>query len=211
MQIHLDAVGGVAGDMVAAALLDAFPEHEAGVRESVARASRGRTTCALLAHGDGVLQGRRFAVTGPEGEAPDRVVDDHGHHHHHDHAHDHGLVHSHDGGKPHSHATPESFSWRGVVAMGAAAGLIPCPSALVVLLGAVAQGQIGLGMVLIVAFSVGLAATLTFLGLAVVYAGKALSRAPIPGRLTVALPTVSALLIVAVGVVLTVQAVPQVA
>ena len=34
MQIHLDAVGGVAGDMVVAALLDAFPEHEAGVRES---------------------------------------------------------------------------------------------------------------------------------------------------------------------------------
>ena len=45
--------------------------------------------------------------------------------------------------------------------MGAAAGLIPCPSALVVLLGAVAQGQIALGMLLIVAFSAGLAATLT--------------------------------------------------
>ena len=47
---------------------------------------------------------------------------------------------------------------RGLLAMGAAAGLIPCPSALVVLLGAVAQGQIALGMLLIVAFSAGLAA-----------------------------------------------------
>ena len=118
----------------------------------------------------------------------------HRHHHHH-----------------HHHAPPEKFSWRGLVAMGASAGLIPCPSALVVLLGAIAQGQIGLGMVLIVAFSLGLAATLTGLGIGVVYAGKALGRMPVPGRLTAALPTVSALLIVGVGVVLTAQALPQVA
>ena len=111
----------------------------------------------------------------------------------------------------HHHHGPESFSWRGLVALGAAAGIIPCPSALVVLLGAIAQGEIALGMVLIVAFSLGLAATLTFLGLAVVYAGKAVGRLPIPGRLTAALPTVSAVLIVGVGLVLTAQAVPQVA
>jgi ABC-type nickel/cobalt efflux system permease component RcnA len=138
----------------------------------------------------------------------------HDHHHHthtHDHAHDHGLVHSHGGGKPHSHALPDEFSWRGLVAMGASAGLIPCPSALVVLLGAVAQGQIALGMLLIVAFSAGLAATLTLLGIAVVYAARSLGRLPIPGRLTLALPTVSAVLIIAVGIVLTAQALPQVA
>ena len=52
--------------------------------------------------------------------------------------------------------------------MGAAAGLIPCPSALVVLLGAIAQHQVALGLLLIVAFSPGLAMTLTGLGLAVV-------------------------------------------
>jgi nickel/cobalt transporter (NicO) family protein len=157
----------------------------------------------VLVVGAGVLRSRiRWARA--------RRTHEHAHHHH-DHAHDHGLVHSHDGGKPHSHAPPETFSWRGLIAMGASAGLIPCPSALVVLLGAVAQGEIALGMILIVAFSVGLAATLTLLGLAVVLAGKALARAPLPGRLTLALPTVSALLIVAVGIVLTVQAVPQVA
>ena len=67
--------------------------------------------------------------------------------------------------------------WR----MGASAGLIPCPSALVVLLGAVAQHQIGLGLVLIVAFSAGLAATLTGLGLAVVRrASRALARRASP-------------------------------
>jgi ABC-type nickel/cobalt efflux system permease component RcnA len=122
---------------------------------------------------------------------------DHHHHHHHDHT--------------HSHAPPERFSWKGLVALGASAGLIPCPSALVVLLGAVAQGQIALGMLLIVAFSAGLAMTLTALGLAVVFAGKAISRVPVAGRLTLALPTVSALLIVGVGIVLTVQALPQIA
>jgi ABC-type nickel/cobalt efflux system permease component RcnA len=109
------------------------------------------------------------------------------HHHHHHHHHD--------------------LSWRGIVGMGTAAGLIPCPSALVVLLGAVAQEEIALGMLLVAAFSAGLAATLTVLGLAVVRA----ARLPLPGRVTAALPTLSALLIVGVGVVLTVQAVPQVA
>ena len=119
------------------------------------------------------------------------------HHHHHPHS--------------HSHAPPERVSWRGLAAMGAAAGLIPCPSALVVLLGAVAQGELALGMLLIVAFSAGLAATLTALGLAVVLAQRAVGRLPAPGRLASALPTVSALLIVGVGLVLTIQALPQVA
>ena len=132
----------------------------------------------------------------------------HDHHHHGHHHHAHG-VHDHDHG--HHHAPPDRVTWRGLLAMGAAAGLIPCPSALVVLLGAIAQGEIALGMVLIVAFSAGLAATLTFLGLAVVYAGRALSRLPVPGRISAALPTVSALLIVGVGLVMTVQALPQVA
>jgi nickel/cobalt transporter (NicO) family protein len=116
------------------------------------------------------------------------------HHHHH-----------------HHHHHPESLSWRGILAMGTAAGLIPCPSALVVLLGAIAQGQIALGMVMIVAFSLGLATTLTVLGIAVVSAGRVLSRLNVPNRIVTALPAVSALLIVGVGVVLTAQAVPQVA
>jgi nickel/cobalt exporter len=114
------------------------------------------------------------------------------HHHHH-----------------HHHHGPERLSWRGILAMGTAAGLIPCPSALVVLLGAVAQGQIALGMLMIVAFSLGLAATLTGLGLAVVHAGRVLGRLNLPSRLVATLPAVSAVLIVGVGIVLTAQAVPQ--
>jgi ABC-type nickel/cobalt efflux system permease component RcnA len=125
----------------------------------------------------------------------------HGHHHHHSHSH---------GGHSHSHAPPERLDTRGLLALGASAGLIPCPSALVVLLGAIAQGQIALGILLIVAFSLGLAATLVGLGLAVVLAAKAVTRLPVPGRLMAALPTVSALAIVVVGCVLTLHAVPQV-
>jgi nickel/cobalt transporter (NicO) family protein len=98
---------------------------------------------------------------------------------------------------------------RGVVAMGAAAGLIPCPSALVVLLGAVAQGQIALGMILIVAFSAGLAATLTALGLAVVLASRAMSRVRVSPTLATALPAASAIVIVIVGCVLTAKAIPM--
>jgi ABC-type nickel/cobalt efflux system permease component RcnA len=111
----------------------------------------------------------------------------HSHHHHHGHSH-----------------LPQEPGMRGLLAMGAAAGLIPCPSALVVLLGAISQNQVALGMVLIVAFSAGLAATLSALGLAVVFARKL----PLPGRVLTTLPAVSAVAIVLVGCVLTVNAVP---
>jgi nickel/cobalt exporter len=113
---------------------------------------------------------------------------------HHDHAH-------------HHHEHP-AVTRRSLVAMGAAAGLIPCPSALVVLLGAIAQHEVALGLLLIVAFSVGLAATLTGLGLAVVYARRMLPRGRLTGRVAALAPSVSALAIVLVGCVLTAQAVP---
>jgi nickel/cobalt transporter (NicO) family protein len=123
----------------------------------------------------------------------------HAHHHeHHDHEHE------------HEHHDHRHQNRRSLLAMGASAGLIPCPSALVVLLGAVAQHEIGLGLVLIVAFSGGLAATLTCLGIAVVHAGRLLGRLPVPGRIAAAIPALSAALIVVVGLALTAQAVPQI-
>jgi nickel/cobalt exporter len=93
--------------------------------------------------------------------------------------------------------------------MGAAAGLIPCPTALVVLLGAISQHEVALGLLLIVAFSIGLAGTITGLGLAVVYARRMLPRVTLRGRLASALPALSALAIVGVGCVLTANAVPS--
>jgi ABC-type nickel/cobalt efflux system permease component RcnA len=94
--------------------------------------------------------------------------------------------------------------------MGASAGLIPCPSALVVLLGAIAQHQVALGLLLIVAFSAGLAATLTVLGIAVVHAGRITARIRPSSRIVTALPAASAVVIVAAGLLLTVRAIPGV-
>jgi ABC-type nickel/cobalt efflux system permease component RcnA len=112
----------------------------------------------------------------------------HAHHHHHHHGHHHGPAR------------------RGLLALGASAGVVPCPSALVVLLAAIAQHEVGLGLALIVAFSLGLAATLTGLGLAVVGARRLL---PAPGRLAPALamaPAVSAVVIIGFGCVLAARA-----
>ena len=80
MHIQLDAVGGVAGDMFAAALLDAFPDLEAGVLKDVAAVAP--VGCRLVAHNDGVLQGRRFLVS-LEGAPPAAEHREHGGHDHH--------------------------------------------------------------------------------------------------------------------------------
>ncbi|MCJ2073269.1 LarC family nickel insertion protein [Methylobacterium sp. J-030] len=94
MHIHLDALGGVAGDMFAAALLDAFPEHREGVGASL-RAVDARIACVLHPHNDGILRGARFSVSGPEVEPDHRPGHRHGHHHH-DHPDDHHAHHDHD-------------------------------------------------------------------------------------------------------------------
>ena len=134
---------------------------------------------------------------------------DNGHAHHHDEGHEHEHQHSH-GGTHHHHHMPDELTWRGVLSMGTAAGLIPCPSALVVLLAAVSQNQLTLGLLLIVAFSVGLAGTLTALGLGVVYAKRLMPRLQFGGRIAAALPAVSAVIIVVAGLALTARAVPGV-
>ena len=124
----------------------------------------------------------------------------------HDHDHEHaGHHHAHS-----HHHGGASGGWRGVLALGASAGLLPCPSALVVLLSALAQREVALGLVLILAFSAGLAATLTALGLAVVRTGRLGARVPAARGLVAALPAVSTVLILLVGAVLTARALPQV-
>ncbi|MFL5780965.1 MAG: nickel/cobalt transporter [Thermoleophilaceae bacterium] len=120
------------------------------------------------------------------------------------HAHDHEHPHAHD------HHHDDQVTTRGLLAMGASAGLIPCPSALVVLLGAISQHQVLLGMLLIVAFSVGLAAAMTAIGVAVVYAGRLTARVNFRGRVATALPVASGIVIVVAGLVLSARAIPQV-
>lgn len=63
MEIHLDLVGGLAGDMFIAALLDAFPHHEAAVQQAIRSVSdRCPVACASIPHNDTVIQGHRFEV-----------------------------------------------------------------------------------------------------------------------------------------------------
>jgi nickel/cobalt transporter (NicO) family protein len=123
--------------------------------------------------------------------------------HHHDHAHEHEHGHHH-----HHHHDHDGLTSRGLLGVGIAAGLLPCPSALVVLLSAIALHRVAFGLALIVAFSVGLAATITAIGLAAVLARRAFARARFDGPVIRALPAVSALVILAVGVVITARAIP---
>jgi ABC-type nickel/cobalt efflux system permease component RcnA len=100
-------------------------------------------------------------------------------------------------------------AWRSLLALGVSGGLLPCPSALVVLLSAIALHQVGFGLLLIVAFSVGLASVLVGIGLVLVHAGGILQRFRFGGSLTTRLlPAASALVILIAGLVITVQAVP---
>jgi nickel/cobalt exporter len=120
----------------------------------------------------------------------------------------HRRAHSH--GHRHEHDHEHGYDRRGLIGVGVAAGLLPCPSALVVLLSAIALHRVGLGLALILAFSVGLAATITAIGLLAVLARRAFTRISLDGPLVSALPAASALLILAVGIGITVNALPEV-
>jgi len=110
----------------------------------------------------------------------------------------------------HHHHHHEEVGRRSLLGMGAAAGLLPCPSALVVLLAAISQHQVALGMLLIVAFSIGLAGTLTGLGVAVVHARRLLPPRIAASRMASLMPAASAVVVVALGLVLAAKAVPEV-
>ncbi|MGW1780891.1 HoxN/HupN/NixA family nickel/cobalt transporter [Streptomyces sp. NPDC002143] len=101
----------------------------------------------------------------------------HDHHHDHDHSHDHdhGRTHTHThGGRTHTHAVAPTL--RGTILLGFAGGMVPSPSAVVVLVGAAALGQAWFGLLLVVAYGVGLALTLTAAGFAVVRLGAGATR-----------------------------------
>jgi ABC-type nickel/cobalt efflux system permease component RcnA len=110
-------------------------------------------------------------------------------------------------GIAHSHTPRPQMGWRSLLALGVSGGLLPCPSALILLLSAVALQKVGFGLILIVAFSIGLASVLTSIGLAMVYASKLFSRLPTKqAGLLKLLPTASALFITIAGIGITVKA-----
>ena len=100
---------------------------------------------------------------------------------------------------------PEEISWGGLVALGASGGLVPCESALVLLLAAIALRRVGFGLLLLVSFSAGLAIVLMAIGGLVLYARNLLperTRSSPPGILRYA-PVASAAIVTLVGVITT--------
>jgi nickel/cobalt exporter len=118
----------------------------------------------------------------------------------HDHHHGSGLVHSH-GGHTHTHMVEGKVTLGSLIALGISGGLVPCPSALVLMLSAIALGHPGLGLVLLIGFSSGLAGVLMGIGMLALYArhllpdGKAASQRPM-FRL---IPVFSAVVVICLG------------
>jgi nickel/cobalt transporter (NicO) family protein len=131
----------------------------------------------------------------------------------HSHSHSgHEHTHSHDG-HTHSHLPPgadgSKVSIRSLVALGVSGGLVPCPAALVLLLSAISLGRLGFGMVLVVAFSVGLAIVLSGIGILMIYAKRLFERFSFETRVPRLLPVASALVISLAGVVILVGSLKQ--
>ncbi|WP_433449293.1 nickel transporter [Streptomyces sp. CA-142005] len=133
---------------------------------------------------------------------------------HHQHAHSHS--HSHSGhkhthcGHTHTHThTHGGHTLRGTLLLGFAGGLVPSPSAVVVLVGAAALGKAWFGLLLVVAYGAGLALTLTAAGFAVVRLGSGVSRVlerrprwtahPVAALVRRSVPLASALVVMALG------------
>lgn len=116
---------------------------------------------------------------------------------HPDHSHGHSH-HTFNGGK-------EQVSLGSLFALGISGGMVPCPSALVVLLSAISLHRIGLGLILIIAFSVGLALVLMGIGLLMVYAKQFMDRFRGEGTLIQRLPLLSSILITILGLGIAIQ------
>ncbi|WP_240102645.1 nickel transporter [Streptomyces sp. MUM 16J] len=180
--------------------------------------SRAHEAAHVHAHAPDDVEQRQLAGVGGRQESA---------HHHHphehlhgDHAHRHGdddhahtggghthtHTHTH-GGHTHTHSTAPTL--RGTILLGFAGGLVPSPSAVVVLVGAAALGQAWFGLLLVVAYGAGLALTLTAAGFAVVRLGSGMTRVlerrprwtahPLTALVRRTVPLVSALAVVALG------------
>ncbi|MEA2548397.1 MAG: nickel/cobalt transporter (NicO) family protein, partial [Chloroflexota bacterium] len=140
----------------------------------------------------------------------------------HDHGTDHrapgppAYLHGHGHSHPHPHGpapTETTISWRGLIALGLSGGLVPSASALILLLGSIAAGRVGYGLVLVLGFGLGMAVVLAGIGLLLVHARRLVERRPSIasfGRIVVPVQLATASLVVVLGIVLTTQAITQV-
>jgi nickel/cobalt exporter len=200
-----------------------------GLLLSTSTALAGERALALLGVASGLLvtlvgagmlvSARRSRTLGTHTHTHGGHTHTHGDHTHGpaDHGHHHGHGHHH-----HHHGPGDGSAGRGgrlrrrlgLAGIGLAGGLVPSPSALVVLLGAIGLGRAGLGVALVIAYGLGMAATLTAVGLLLVVAQNRLSRlvtaggltgrlsgrlSRLSGRVAAGAPTATAALVVIVG------------
>ncbi len=123
----------------------------------------------------------------------------------HVHTHDEDSAHHHHHGPGgHTHELPDDvapLSRRGLILLATSGGIVPSPSAVIVVVAAFSLGRIALGLTLIAAFSIGLAATLTAVGLALVFGRSVLERR-FPSRSFRYLPLAGAVMLIVAGGVL---------
>jgi len=112
------------------------------------------------------------------------------------------FTHTH-GGSTHTHLPPKQVTWRNLLALGISGGLLPCPSALILMLSAINMNRIGYGIVLTLCFSLGLSVTLTAVGLIFLYGGRIFDSPTLSNnRIIKTLPVFSAFVIACVGAVI---------
>jgi ABC-type nickel/cobalt efflux system permease component RcnA len=136
--------------------------------------------------------------------------DGHGFGHGHGHGHRHGFGHSYG----HGHGHDDRVGRGALIGMGIAGGLVPSPSALVVLLAAIGLGRTAFGVLLVVCYGLGMAATLTAVGLLLVHLRGRLDDHlnrrfdGTAARLARIAPLVTAALVLLVGLGLTARGLP---
>ena len=146
----------------------------------------------------------------PHAEDHDHGHDEHSHEHSHDddpgHSHDHALTHSH-GGRTHTHAVPtERTGFWGLLSLGISGGIVPCVDALIGLLFAISLGKLVWGLIILCAFSLGLAAVLVAIGILMVMAKPVIERFTGEGVWLQRLPMISAAVVILLGAILVFKA-----
>ena len=145
----------------------------------------------------------------PHADDHDHGHDDHSHDHSHDddhgHSHDHALTHTH-GGRTHSHAPPERTGFLGLLSLGISGGIVPCVDALIGLLFAISLGKLVWGLIILCAFSLGLAAVLVAIGILMVMAKPVIERFTGEGVWLQRLPIISAAVVILLGAILVFKA-----
>ena len=136
----------------------------------------------------------------------------HGHPHDHDHSHDHGHSHEHrythsHGGHTHSHAPPERTGFWGLLSLGISGGIVPCVDALIGLLFAISLNKLVWGLIILSAFSLGLAAVLVAIGILMVMAKPLIERFTGEGIWLQRLPIFSAAVVILLGAILVFKAI----